>query len=125
MNWYLKVLALYTEFSGRARRREFWMFNLFNTLFAIILLLIDNALGLSLDYVGNNLGAGYLYSLYSLLVFIPSLALSVRRLHDISKSGWMLLIGFIPLVGAIWLIVLFLKDSSSGKNKYGANPKGL
>lgn len=125
MNWYLKVLALYTEFSGRARRREFWMFNLFNTLFAITLLLIDNALGISLYYVGNNLGAGYLYSLYVLLVFIPSLALSVRRLHDISKSGWMLLIGFIPLVGAIWLIVLFLKDSSTGKNKYGANPKGL
>jgi len=125
MNWYLKVLTLYTQFSGRARRKEYWMFILFNMIIAMILLLIDNALGLSFNYVGNELGMGYLYWLYYLLTFLPGLAVMVRRLHDVGKSGWMIFIGLIPIVGAIWLLVLIVKDSESGENKYGPNPKGL
>ena len=125
MNWYLKVLTLYTQFSGRARRKEYWMFILFNMIIAMILLLIDNALGLSFNYVGNELGMGYLYWLYYLLTFLPGLAVMVRRLHDVGKSGWMFFIALVPIIGAIWLLVLFVKDSESGENKYGPNPKGL
>lgn len=125
MNWYLKVLTLYTQFSGRARRKEYWMFTLFNIIIAMILLLIDNALGLSFNYLGNELGMGYLYWLYFLLTFLPGLAVMVRRLHDVGKSGWMFFIALVPIIGAIWLLVLFVKDSESGENKYGPNPKGL
>jgi len=125
MNWYLKVLQLYAEFNGRARREEFWMFSLFNVIISLITLFIDNALGLSFNYIGNELGAGYFYLLYQLIVFTPSLAVSVRRLHDIGKSGWMLLIILIPIIGPIWLLILCVQDSVSGKNEYGANPKGL
>ncbi|MDA9898207.1 DUF805 domain-containing protein [Flavobacteriales bacterium] len=125
MNWYLKVLTLYTQFSGRARRKEYWMFTLFNMIIAMILLLIDNALGLSFNYVGNELGIGYLYWLYFLLTFLPGLSVMVRRLHDVGKSGWMFFIALVPIIGAIWLLVLFVKDSVSGENKYGPNPKGL
>jgi len=125
MNWYLKVLTLYTQFSGRARRKEYWMFTLFNMIIAMILLLIDNALGLSFNYLGNELGMGYLYWLYFLLTFLPGLAVMVRRLHDVGKSGWMFFIALVPIIGAIWLLVLFVKDSESGENKYGPNPKGL
>lgn len=125
MNWYLKVLILYADFNGRARRREFWMFSLFNLIFSIITLFIDNALGLSFNFIGNELGAGYFNLLYHLIVFIPCLDVSVRRLHDIGKSGWMLLINLILFVGGIWLLILFVRDSISGNNEYGPNPKGL
>lgn len=68
---------------------------------------------------------GYLYWLYFLLTFLPGLAVMVRRLHDVGKSGWMFFIALVPIIGAIWLLVLFVKDSESGENKYGPNPKGL
>jgi uncharacterized membrane protein YhaH (DUF805 family) len=68
---------------------------------------------------------GIIYLIYSLVVFLPSLAVSVRRLHDVGKSGWMLLVSFIPLVGAIWLIVLAVTDSQPGSNKWGENPKEI
>jgi len=68
---------------------------------------------------------GYIYLFYALAVFIPGLAVAVRRLHDISKSGWYLLILLIPLAGAIWMIVLMCTDSVFGPNKYGLNPKGI
>ena len=119
MNWYLKVLKQYADFSGRARRREFWIFSIFNIIFIVIAMELDNILGLTV----GGLSFGIIYFLYAIVLFIPSLAVSVRRLHDIDKSGWMLLIGFIPILGAIWLIVLTLTDSKLGENKYGPNPK--
>lgn len=124
MNWYLKVLKQYTDFSGRARRKEYWMYTLFNLIFAIVALMVDLLLGTSFEMNGMNiLGYGYIYMLYNLFVIIPGLAVSVRRLHDVGKSGWFLLIAFIPLIGAIWLLVLYVTDSDSGNNKWGANPK--
>ena len=66
-----------------------------------------------------------LYAIYTLAVLIPNLAVSVRRLHDVGKSGWMCFIALIPLIGAIWLLVLMLTDSNSGENEYGANPKEI
>jgi uncharacterized membrane protein YhaH (DUF805 family) len=119
MDWYLKVLKQYAEFNGRARRTEFWMFALFNLLFGIGAMILDNVLGLTF----GMLGYGAFYVLYSLAVLIPGLAVSVRRLHDIGKSGWMILVALIPIIGAIWLIVLYATDSNPGENAYGPNPK--
>lgn len=119
MNWYLKVLNQYADFSGRAGRKEYWMFTLINAIIAIIAMVIDNVLGMA----DETIGYGPLYGLYTLAMFIPALAVAVRRLHDIGKSGWMLLIAFLPFIGAIWLIVLLVKDSNSGENKYGSSPK--
>lgn len=119
MNWYLKVLRQYADFTGRARRKEYWMFVLFNIIFAIIAMILDNVLGLA----WGELGYGPIYLLYALFVFIPGLAVAVRRLHDINKSGWMILVSLIPVIGAIWLLVLFVMDGTPGANQYGPNPK--
>ena len=119
MEWYLKVIRQYADFNGRARRKEYWMFILFNVIFAIAAMLLDTLLGINF---AEGTG-GPLYILYALFALIPGLAVAVRRLHDIGKSGWMLLIAFIPLIGGIWLIVLMCTDSDSGSNEYGPNPK--
>ena len=120
MEWYLKVVKQYVDFNGRARRKEFWMFTLFNIIFAIVAAVLDNILGLTASAI---LPYGPLYGLYSLAMLIPGIAVSVRRLHDRAQSGWMLLIGLIPIVGAIWLLVLFVLEGTPDTNKYGANPK--
>ena len=125
MNWYLKVLNQYSDFKSRARRKEYWMFALVNFIISFAIVGIDNALGLSFNYTENVSGSGVFNLFYNLLILIPSLAVAVRRLHDIGKSGWMLLIGLIPLVGAIWLLILLLRNSEAGENKYGPNPKKL
>ena len=119
MNWYLQVLKQYADFNGRARRKEYWMFVLFNTIFSILAMALDNVLGIAIEAVGY----GPLYGLYVLTVLIPGLAVLTRRLHDIGKSGWMILIALIPLIGAIWLLVLMVTDSNPGENRYGTNPK--
>lgn len=119
MNWYLKVLKQYADFSGRARRKEYWMFVLFNNIFAMVAVILDNVLGLT----AGEERYGVFYYLYILAVLIPGLAVSVRRLHDVGKSGWMILIVLIPIIGAIWLLVLLVTDSNPGENQYGPNPK--
>ncbi len=118
MKWYLKVLKQhYADFSGRARRKEFWMFVLFNFIFLLITALLD----ITLIYVG--IGFKMISPIYALAVFIPGLAVEVRRLHDIGKSGWWIFISLIPLIGSIWLLVLLATDSQPGDNEYGPNPK--
>ncbi len=119
MNWYIKVLKQYADFSGRARRKEYWMFALFNMIFTIGAIFTDNILGLAMEEIGY----GPIYGLYTVVMIIPSLAVAVRRLHDTGKSGWMILIAFIPLIGAIWLFVLMVTEGDSGANEYGPNPK--
>lgn len=121
MDWYIRVLNKYAVFSGRARRKEYWMFVLFNFIFALVASLIDLGIGL-LTFAA--FGFGLLSILYALAVFVPGLAVSVRRLHDIGKSGWYYLIILIPIAGQIWLLVLLCTDSQPGDNKYGPNPKG-
>ena len=118
MNWYLKVLKQYSDFSGRARRKEYWMFVLFNIIFGILAVILDNI-------VKEGFGDGTMYGFYSLATVIPAFAVTVRRLHDVGKSGWMVLISLIPLIGAIWLLVLMMTDSNPGVNQYGANPKEI
>ncbi len=121
MNWYLVVLKNYAGFSGRARRKEYWMFALFNIIFLIVASIIDNVFGTTIE----GLPYGLFYFIYALAVLIPGLAVAVRRLHDIGKSGWMILISLIPIIGGIWLLVLLVTDSNPGENEYGANPKEM
>ncbi|MFP3975564.1 MAG: DUF805 domain-containing protein [Dehalococcoidia bacterium] len=113
MVWYLEVLKKYAVFSGRARRKEYWMFVLFNAIIAFVLAFAEVFVG----------GPGVLANLYTLAVLIPSVAVSVRRLHDITRSGWWLLVGLIPLIGTILLLIFMVQDSESGDNQYGPNPK--
>jgi len=121
MNWYLKVLKQYADFNGRARRTEYWMFFLFNMIFTIIAMVLDNVLGIAM----GEIGYGPLYGIYVLALFLPGLAVGVRRLHDVGKSGWMMLIALIPIIGAIWLFVLMVTDGNSNENQYGLNPKEI
>ena len=123
MYWYIKVINQYSDFSSRARRQEYWMFALFNIVFAIIALMLDIFLGTTFEFQGLGIGSGFVSIVYSLFVLIPNLALSVRRLHDVGKSGWFLLIAFIPFIGGVWLLILFLTDSQTETNQWGPNPK--
>ena len=116
MKWYLKVIRdNYANFNGRARRQEYWMFVLFNIIISIVAGILDR-----LIFKGP---IGVLANLYGLAVLIPAIAVGVRRLHDINKSGWTMLIVLIPIIGWIWLLILFIMDSTPGENKYGPNPK--
>ena len=119
MEWYLKVIRQYADFNGRARRKEYWMFILFNMIFAIVAMILDNILGIAIA----GIGYGPLYLFYALALFIPGIAVAIRRLHDINKSGWMLLVALIPLAGAIWLLVLMCTEGDQTENQYGPNPK--
>lgn len=118
MDWYIGVLKKYAVFSGRARRTEYWMFVLFNCIAASILGLIDAFAGTTTQ---DNVGL--LGSLYSLAVFVPSLAVTVRRLHDTGRSGAWILIGLVPIVGWVILLVYLVTDGQPGTNQYGPNPK--
>lgn len=119
MNWYIKVLKNFTDFQGRARRKEYWMFVLLNIVISIILGTIDMLLGFDMET-----GYGVLSGLYSLFIIIPSIAVAVRRFHDTGRSGWWLLIGLVPIVGWIILIIFLVLDSQKDANKWGENPKG-
>ena len=113
MNWYLAVLKKYADFKGRARRKELWMFVLFNLIIAIVLGVVDTMIGMP----------GVLGGIYALAVLIPSLAVGARRLHDIGRTGWWQLIGLVPVIGVIVLIIFYVMDSNPGDNQYGPNPK--
>ena len=117
MDWYTKVLKNYVGFSGRARRTEYWMFTLVNVIIGGVLNVLYNVTGSSIFYV--------LYVLYFLAVLLPSIAVGIRRLHDTNRTGWWLLIGLVPFIGAIVLIVFFVMEGNRGANQYGADPKGI
>ena len=119
MNWYLGVLKKYADFNGRARRKEYWFFVLFNLIISCVLSVVDVFVGTYSAAAGIGLLAG----LYALAVLIPGIAVTVRRLHDTGRSGWWILIVLVPLVGWIVLLVFMLLDSHPGTNAYGPNPK--
>jgi uncharacterized membrane protein YhaH (DUF805 family) len=126
MNYYIQALRKYADFNERARRSEYWYFVLFNLVFAITAIISDNMLHVTFSLrPGLPAVSGYVYLAYCVFLFLPSWAVLVRRLHDVGKSGWFLLVGFIPVAGAIWLLVLLFKDSQPGENKYGPNPKDI
>ena len=111
MNWYLAVLKKYAVFSGRARRKEYWMFCLFNIIIGFILGVIEGIAGIN---SGNN--GSILPSIYQLAILIPSIAVGVRRMHDVGKSGWFLLI-------PIYNLILTVTEGNKGDNQYGTDPK--
>ena len=121
MNWYLKCWKQYADFSGRARRKEYWIFSLINYiiiffLYILQIVMIESTLWLIFPII---------FFLYAVAVFLPGLAVKIRRLHDIGKSGWWYLIYLIPIIGAIWLTVLMCLDSEPGENQWGENPKEI
>jgi len=121
MKWFIKVLKQYADFSGRARRKEFWMFTLFC---CIIVSITAGITGYGIAKGGSILVVGTILNFaVSLAFLVPSLAVMVRRLHDIGKSGWWYFINFIPLIGGILLLIWFCTNSQKGENKWGANPK--
>lgn len=113
MNWYIQAIKNYFDFSGRARRKEYWMFSIISAVITLLLSIIDSLLGIQL-----------LTSLYSLFVLIPNLSVSFRRIHDIDKSAWWFLISLIPVIGAIVLLIFSILPGTIGANKYGDDPKG-
>ena len=121
MNWYVDVLRKYAVFSGRARRKEYWFFVLFNLLIVAGLTLVDTFVG-TYDPVRE---VGLLSGLYGIGVILPSVAVGARRLHDSGRTAWWLLIGLVPVIGAIVLLIFFVLDSQMGDNEYGPNPKGV
>lgn len=116
----------YVTFRGRARRSEYWFAALFLVLASLAASILDVAL--FSDQLGEFLedtgGLGIIGALWALAVFLPSLSLFIRRLHDTNRSGWWVLIGLIPFAGAIVLLVFALLDSDPGENRFGPSPKG-
>ena len=116
MNWFIDCITKnYVNFNGRARRKEYWMFVLFSALLCIVTVIIDRMIG----------GPYIVTSIFSLAIFLPNLAVTVRRLHDTDKSGWWVLLQFIPYLGGIIILIFCLIDSTPGTNQYGENPKEL
>jgi uncharacterized membrane protein YhaH (DUF805 family) len=110
MNWFKKVVfENYANFDGRARRSEYWYFILFNTIFALITATVIPEF----------------YLVYVIAIILPSLAVAVRRLHDIGKSGVWLFISFVPIIGGVWLLVLLATEGDSEYNEFGSDPKEI
>jgi len=149
MKWYLSALKKYAVFSGRARRKEYWTFVLFNMIFAIVARIIDTVLrncilaevyyrSVALEtnplqvqrmvdgffgFFYRHLYGGPIYIIYVLAILLPGLSVAVRRLHDVGKGWWYLFISLIPIAGPIWLLVLMCSDGTPGENQFGLNPK--
>jgi len=119
VKWYLMVWKKSADFSGRSRRKEYWMFFFFNNLIAFMLFIP----GLILRHSWIGTIGFVLYIIYLLAIVVPSLAVSVRRLHDIGISGWLFLIILIPVVGPLILLVMMALEGNPGPNKYGSDPK--
>ena len=122
--YYLDILTnKYADFNGRARRKEYWMWTLYYTIVLLFAMFLDNVLGLNFELFGQDLGYGWLYVTVAITHLIPGLGIVIRRLHDVGKSGWFYLIILIPLIGFIWVLVLFCTDGVKEDNKWGSNPK--
>lgn len=114
MEWYIKVLKNYAVFKGRARRKEYWMFTLFSIIVSLLLIIIEKfILKLDFNFPDNR---GILESIYTLIILIPTIAVSIRRMHDVGKSGWFMLI-------PIYNLILSIRPGNKGPNKYGPDPK--
>jgi uncharacterized membrane protein YhaH (DUF805 family) len=118
MNWYLLALKKYAVFSGRSRRKEYWFFVLFYLLISLGLGILDAVLG-----THTAKGVGLFGAIYALALLIPSLSVTVRRLHDTGRTGWWILFAFVPLIGWLVLLVFMFLDSQPGDNEYGPSPK--
>jgi uncharacterized membrane protein YhaH (DUF805 family) len=119
LSWFIEALRKYAVFGGRSRRKEYWFFVLFVVVISTVLSIVDALIGTS----NSSTGGGLLSGIFGLAILIPSISVSVRRLHDIDRTGWWVLIGLVPLIGWIVLLVFHVQDSTPGTNRYGPNPK--
>lgn len=135
MNWMILPLRRYAQFNGRARRKEYWMFALFVVIASIAIGIVEAILGIGTTTTTSGVpadtygvaysadhGFGWLGGIFVLAVLVPSIAVGVRRLHDIDRSGWWLLIGLIPLIGGIVLFVFNVTSGTRGPNRFGPDP---
>ena len=130
MSWYLKVLKQYIRFNGRARRQEYWYFQIIHWLiivsFGIVFSLMTDFLGIP-ESIAEKLIMPF-FSIYFFGTILPSLAVTIRRLHDTNRSGWWILLNllnFIPFLGSLILFVFLVQDSQPGRNRFGRNPKEI
>jgi uncharacterized membrane protein YhaH (DUF805 family) len=119
MSWFIEALRKHAVFSGRFRRKEYWYFALFVVLISIVLTVIDSPIGA----YHRSTGVGLLSSIFTLAILIPNISVSVRRLHDIDRTGWWVLISLVPLIGFIVLLIFHVQDSTPGPNRDDPNPK--
>ena len=112
MNYYIYCWQHFLDWQGRARRSEFWYFALYNFIVGVVL-----------GIFGWVVGTQIFSDIYGIAVLIPGICVGIRRMHDIGKSGWWILITLIPLIGWIWYIILCCQDSQPGTNQWGSNPK--
>ena len=113
MYWYIEALKKYAVFQGRARRKEYWMFYLMSIIIAVIIGALEGMFRLP----------GLIGKIYPYTMALPTISVSVRRLHDTNRSGWWFLINLIPVIGSIFFLLFTIEDSTPGENKYGPNPK--
>lgn len=122
----LQPLKNYADFQGRARRSEYWLFYLFILIVEVVLISLAGVGGGMSESAPGPLGALAfgLLGVFALGIIVPSLAVSVRRMHDTNRSGWWVLISLVPFIGAIWYLVLMVLDGTAGPNRFGPDPKG-
>lgn len=113
MNHFFGALKKYADFSGRARRQEYWMFILFYIIFTVVIGLVDNLLGIP----------GILSGIFALALLLPSLAIGARRLHDTNRTGWWLLMYFLPVVGPVVILIFTILEGDQNENRFGSDPK--
>ena len=121
MDWMLMPFRRFADFSGRSRRKEYWMFTLLNLIVGFVLGLIGGILGGGSE--GGSMMGNAIIGLYMLIVIVPSIAVTVRRFHDQDKSGWFVLLAFIPLVGSLIVLVFMCLEGTRGSNRFGDDPK--
>jgi uncharacterized membrane protein YhaH (DUF805 family) len=121
MNWYVAVIKKYAVFKGRAGRKEYWYFLLFNTILTILFTVVDKAIG----HYDQDVGIGIFSGLYGVFCLLPSLAVAIRRLHDTNRTGWWILFGLVPIIGPIVLLVFTLLGSDPAENEYGLPPGSI
>ena len=119
MHWFIYTLKKFADFNGRARRTEYWMFSLFNLIFLSTAIMLDHLIG----WTASNIGFGPLYGFYTIALLVPSIAVTIRRLHDTGRVGWLVLIGLIPLIGPLWFLYAMGKEGDQGINQFGPDPK--
>ena len=129
MDYMLMPFMRYFDFAGRSRRKEYWMFFVLNLIIITVMTTVLFGLGFSMDPYAASSGGPVTWlifavlGLYSLIVLIPSIAVQVRRFHDQDKSGWFVLINFVPYIGGLIVLVFMLLEGTRGPNKYGPDPK--
>ncbi len=124
MRWYLAAFRKFADFEGRARRKEYWFFTLFNVIFLWFANFLDWFLDTDMLFGPMPFYLGLFSTLYALAMILPALAVTVRRLHDTDRRGWWILLAFIPWgITQLWLLVLCALDGHPGENRFGADPK--